>query len=110
MGGLENPPKHAYVIFEWSLRDKCKNSFFKNLTRRQKIKKSLVMISHNKLNLETFISSLAAPDINLKTVPPHCDSRYNSKLLQYLLRNKVEQSLIEDIKIGCIAAPGMRLN
>ena len=21
VGGLENPPKHAYVIFEWSLRE-----------------------------------------------------------------------------------------
>ena len=40
------------------------------------------MISHNELNLKTFISSLAAPDINL----------------------------IKDIKIGCIAAPDMRLN
>ena len=63
MGGLENPPKHAYVIFEWSLRDKCKNSILRNLTRRQKIKKSLIMISPNELNLKTFISSLGAPDI-----------------------------------------------
>ena len=82
MGGLENRPKYAYVIFEWSLRDKCKHLFLRNLTRRQKIKKSLIMISHNELNLKIFISPLAAPDINL----------------------------IKDTKIGCIAAPDMRLN
>ena len=68
MGGLENPPKHAYKIFEWSLRDKIyykyKNLFLRNLTRRQKIKKSLIMISPNELNLKTFISSLGAPDNN----------------------------------------------
>ena len=23
VGGLENPPKHAYVIFEWSLPGSC---------------------------------------------------------------------------------------
>ena len=24
LGGLENPPKHAYVIFEWSLKKQIK--------------------------------------------------------------------------------------